>query len=62
MDAGDLFAWALIIALFVFRGAVLAVAVYVVVAVVRGLLRPAEPGASAHTGAAFAPGKPSNQD
>ena len=62
MNAGDMVGWALMVALFLFRGAVLAALIYMIVAVVRGVMRPAEPGAAAPSGTSFAPGKPTAGD
>jgi hypothetical protein len=62
MHASDLVAWAFFAGLFLFRGALLAVVIYMIVAVIRGLLRPAEPGAAASSGTTLAPGKPSFDD
>ena len=62
MHASEMVAWAFIVGLFLFRGALLAVVIYLIVAVIRGLRRPAEPGAAAPAGTALAPGKPSLDD
>ena len=62
MHASEMVAWALIAGFFLLRGVLLAVVIYSIVAVIRGLFRPAEPGAAAPAGTALAPGKPSVED